>query len=203
MSTVTGSAVARAIRARLSMARSIGTSSPSLKPLAAATDQLPVAIARAPDAATAFAVPGSQMLNSTKGRPGTWSARKSSAFLFASVMALCRQPMAAQFAIEFLGAFFGKEDPCSLELDPLARAGNGLGQPMRPLDVEIDVVRAPGDQRRHLQRPQLRLHRDGVLAVEGGEEALEVARALLGSQQGPQVGLDGLVGDPIGVFIGR
>src|ERR1051325_3778370 len=76
---VTGSAVARAMRARLSIARSSGSCSPAPKPLAAATDQLPVASADAPDAATAFAVPASQTLNSTRGRPGTCKDRKVSA----------------------------------------------------------------------------------------------------------------------------
>src|SRR5262249_31833520 len=46
---------------------------------AAATDQLPVASARAPAEATAFAVPASQMLNSTSGRPDTCSDRNVSA----------------------------------------------------------------------------------------------------------------------------
>src|SRR5579863_4820819 len=86
MSTLTGSAVAATIRVRLSIASSSGICSPSLKPLAAATDQLPVASARAPAAATALALPGSQMLNSTNGRPGTCRARKAAAFSLSSGM---------------------------------------------------------------------------------------------------------------------
>ena len=45
--------------------------------------------------------------------------------------------MAAQLAIEFEGAFLGKEDPGALEFNSLARAGDGLGQPMRPSDIEV------------------------------------------------------------------
>src|SRR5438105_4002939 len=67
------------MRARLSTARSSGTCSPSANPFAAATDQLPVASARAPAEATAFAVPASQILNSTSGRPDTCSDRNVSA----------------------------------------------------------------------------------------------------------------------------
>src|SRR5262245_42179697 len=67
------------MRARLSMARSSGTRSPSANPFAAATDQLPVASARAPCEATTFALPASQILNSTSGRPDTCSDRNTSA----------------------------------------------------------------------------------------------------------------------------
>src|SRR4030088_3529031 len=81
------------MRARLSMARSSGPRSPSANPFAAATDQLPVASARAPAEATAFAVPASQILNSTSGRPDTCSDRNVSALdvsaLDVSALAAC------------------------------------------------------------------------------------------------------------------
>jgi hypothetical protein len=44
--------------------------SPSAKPFALATDQLPVAIALAPLEAMALALPASQMLKRTNGLPG-------------------------------------------------------------------------------------------------------------------------------------
>src|SRR5262245_39215081 len=67
------------MRSRLAMASSSGSASPSEKPCAAATDQLPVATARAPAAATARALPASQALNSTSGSPATCSRRNASA----------------------------------------------------------------------------------------------------------------------------
>jgi hypothetical protein len=78
---VTGRSVAVTIRSRLAMARSNGMYSPSSKPCAAATDQLPVASAFAPPAATALALPASQTLNRMIGRPGTWRALNVLAFV--------------------------------------------------------------------------------------------------------------------------
>src|SRR5256885_8403594 len=78
---VTGSSPAFTTRAALASAKSSGTSSPSPKPLAMATDALPVAIAFASDFATAMALPASQTLNNTTGSPATCSRAKSSNLL--------------------------------------------------------------------------------------------------------------------------
>src|SRR5512144_835526 len=69
------------MRAALPSASSSGTSWPSPNPLAMETEALPVAIALAPDLATAAALPASQALNSTSGSPATWSFAKSSNLL--------------------------------------------------------------------------------------------------------------------------
>src|SRR5882724_7303305 len=170
------------MRARLSMARSSGTRSPSANPFAAATDQLPVASARAPCEATTFALPASQILNSTSGRPDTCSDRNVSALvacadivLFThairsmsvsstmsrskrfSLGGLRRRPMVTQFPVEFLPSFFGKEDPCTLEANISPRPRYGSGKPVGPFHVEVDVVRTPSDQRGRVQLLQLRL----------------------------------------------
>jgi hypothetical protein len=83
---VTGKSTAFTTRSALASASSSGTSSPSPKPLAMETDALPVAIALAPDLATAAALPASHALNSTSGSPATWSLAKSSNLL---MMAYC------------------------------------------------------------------------------------------------------------------
>ena len=62
------------------MAKVSEVCSPSEKPFALATDQLLVAMALAPLAATAFALPASQMLNRTSGFPGRCNVRNCSAF---------------------------------------------------------------------------------------------------------------------------
>jgi hypothetical protein len=78
---VTGRSAAATMRSRLAMARSNGMCSPSSKPCAAATDQLPVAIAFAPLAATALALPASQALNRMIGCPGTCRSLNVVAFV--------------------------------------------------------------------------------------------------------------------------
>src|SRR6185437_15186265 len=54
-----------------------------------------------------------------------------------------------------------------------------------------------------LQRSQAWFDGKRVLVVEGGQEALEIARAPLGADQRPEVGLDIRVGETIGMFVGR
>ena len=66
-----------------------------------------------------------------------------------------RLPMVPQLFVEFLPALFGEENSGALEFDAASGAGDVIGQPMRPFHVEIDVVGAPGDQRRSPQCFQL------------------------------------------------
>ena len=80
-STVTGTSTTLTMRVAFASARSIGTSWPSPKPLAIETGALPVAIAPAPDLATAIALPGSHALKRTSGLPATCSFAKSSNLL--------------------------------------------------------------------------------------------------------------------------
>src|SRR5690242_5247702 len=88
---VTGWVTAATIRRRLSNANANGICSPSAKPLAAATDQLPVATAPAPASATARALPASQALNSTSGWPRTCKEWNSRAFSFCGVTPISRE----------------------------------------------------------------------------------------------------------------
>src|SRR5687768_11903969 len=100
-------------------------------------------------------------------------------------------PMLTDFAVEVLPAFFRKEDARAFELHASPGAGNGLRQPVRPSDVEIDVVGAPRDQRRRLQPPQSVLDRERVTAIECADETCQVARTLRRGEERPQVRLDG------------
>jgi len=58
-------------RFAFAMAKSIATSSPSVRPFASATEALLVAIALAPPRAMACALPASHALNRMSGSPGT------------------------------------------------------------------------------------------------------------------------------------
>ena len=109
--------------------------------------------------------------------------------------------MFAKFLVEFLPAFLGEENPSALELNAASGAGNVLGQPMRPFHVKIHIIRSPDDERRRLQRLQLCFNGERVLIVEGCEEALQVARALLGPDQRTQICFDAVVTQPFRVFI--
>jgi hypothetical protein len=49
-------------------------------------------------------------------------------------------PEVAQFLVEVLGAFFGKEDSCAFKFHPTHGSWNRVAQPVRPLHIEVDVV---------------------------------------------------------------
>src|ERR1044071_1572603 len=101
-------------------------------------------------------------------------------------------PMGAKLPIEFGPTLLGKEDPGVLQLHAAPGAGNGLGQPTCPFHVEIDIVRSPDDERRHLQGLQLGFDGERVPVVEGREEALKVAGALLRPEMGAEIYLDAI-----------
>src|SRR5579859_804843 len=199
---LSGRSTAATMRFALSSARSNGSFSPSSKPFAAATDQLPVASAAAPPAAIAFALPASHTFNRTTGLPRTCSARKAWAFSFCVDMIVLssrgrgalrqrlrgREPMFAQFAIEIAPALFGEENPRAVAFDATARARDRIRQPASPFRVEIDIVRAPGDQGRRRERAQRGLDAQRVLRVERGEEARQVLCALRRLHMRTQVG---------------
>src|SRR5262245_9771741 len=190
------------MRARLSMARSSGTHSPSANPFAAATDQLPVASARAPSAATTFAVPASQILNSTSGRPDTCSDRNVSALaVCADIVLFTHADQWSQFPVEFLPSLFGKEDPRALDPNIPPRPRYGGGEPVGPFHVEVDVVGAPGDQRGRVQLFELRLDRNGVGRIERGQEALEIVRALRRPQMRREINVDGFIRHPLRMLV--
>jgi hypothetical protein len=55
----------------------------------------------------------------------------------------CLLPEVAQFLVEVLGAFFGKEDSCAFKFHPTLGSRNRLGQPVRPLHIEVDIIGSP------------------------------------------------------------
>lgn len=121
----------------------------------------------------------------------------------AAACAQCPRSSALKASARSSGkALFREEQPGTVEFHATARTGNGLGQPVRPLHVEVDVVGAPDDQRGCGQRLQLRFDGDRVRAVEGREKALQIARALCAGQVRPQIGLDGVVAHGRRVFVG-
>ena len=98
--------------------------------------------------------------------------------------------MRFQSLVELAGALFRKEDACRFELDPFLGAGDGVLQPARPLHVEVDIVRGPGDQRRCLYALELIFDLHRVAAVEGIDEAFDITRTFGRAQEGMQIGFD-------------
>src|ERR1700720_4023235 len=60
-------------------------------------------------------------------------------------------PKRSQFTVEFFRALFGKENSRAFKLHATFCSRNRIGQPVRPLDVEVDVVGSPDDQSGSLQ----------------------------------------------------
>src|SRR5262245_14249864 len=110
----------------------------------------------------------------------------------------CGLPMRTQLTVELTPALLREENPGTFELDSAPGPGDRVGQPPRPLHVEIHVVRSPHNQRRSSQRPESRFDRDRVRVVESGKETLKVARPALGSDERPQVDLDAVVDHSLG-----
>src|SRR5207245_4546892 len=115
----------------------------------------------------------------------------------------CRHPVRTQFLIERLRAFFVEENPRAFKLHPFARTRNGLFEPFRPLHIEVDIVRAPGNQRRRLELPQLRLDRKGMAMIKRTDEAFEFTQAFGCARQRLQIGVDLIVADRLWMFVGR
>src|SRR5215472_14947165 len=114
---------------------------------------------------------------------------------------LCPLPVRAQFLIEFLPAFLGKENSRILELDPASGTRNVVGQPTRPFSVEIHVIGSPDDERRCFQGLQPVFNGERVLVVKGREETLQVAYALLGSHERTKICVDRVVTHAIRMFV--
>src|SRR6516164_5755867 len=110
--------------------------------------------------------------------------------------------MAAEQPIELARPFVREEDPGPLQLHRRLRSGDRLGEPMRPLHREIDVICAP-DEGWSLQLTQLRLDHSRVPVVESHDEALQVARTLFAPYQGSEISLDVFVRDGFGPLISR
>src|SRR5215468_7841425 len=64
--------------------------------------------------------------------------------------ALCRQEMIPQQFVEHFRALLGEEDSRSLQLHGWLCSGYRIGQPVRPLHREVDVIRTPDDKGRSL-----------------------------------------------------
>src|ERR1700732_2120170 len=97
----------------------------------------------------------------------------------------------------------GKKIRAPLQLHRRLRSGDRLGEPMRPLHREVDVIRAPDDEGWRPQLAQLRLDHSRVLVVESHDEALQVARTLFAPYQRPEINLDVFVRDGLGPLISR
>src|SRR5262245_5923974 len=154
--------------------------SPSAKPLALATDQLPVAMAFAPAAATALALPASQTLNSTNGLPGTCSARNSLALRsWPVIFSSCRTVMQPPLIFPQLPRLFGDQLGHLLREEQIrafhsahaTRAGKCTVEPLSPLYPEERILQPPNHSRPPSPLPQsfangnqrIRSHRDRVL----------------------------------------
>jgi hypothetical protein len=64
--------------------------------------------------------------------------------------ALCRQEMIPQQFVERFRALLREEDSRSLQLHGWLCSGYRIGQPVRPLHGEVDVIRTPDDKGRSL-----------------------------------------------------
>src|SRR5215472_7325730 len=113
----------------------------------------------------------------------------------------CQLPVGAQFFVELLPAFLREEDSRPIEHDPAPCTRDVFGKPMRPLHVEIHIVRSPDDQGRRLERLQPPFNGQRVLVVEGCEETLQVSRALFGPHEWAQVFFNTVVAQLLRVFI--
>ena len=78
---------------------------------------------------------------------------------------------------ELAGALVGEEQPGARKLDEAADVGQRGGEPVRPLDVEEAVARAPDDEGRRRHAPQRRLGREQVAGVQRSQPTLEPAGA--------------------------
>src|SRR6266849_11071640 len=110
--------------------------------------------------------------------------------------------MAAQQLIERVRPLLGKEKPCSGQLNRRSRSRDRVGQPVRPFDRKVDIVRGPDDQRRSLELTQLGLDGQSVLIVECADETLQIVGTLLVTQVWPQVDFDIFISDGFGVLVG-
>ena len=93
-------------------------------------------------------------------------------------------PMRAQFFVEFLPALFGEEDARALQFNSTAGTGNVVTEPVRPFDIEIDVIGTPNDECWSFQRFEAIFDSQRVLVVERGEKTLQVVKALFAAKEG-------------------
>ena len=95
-----------------------------------------------------------------------------------------RDPMPAQQLIEGLCSLLGEENSRPRQFDRGLRSWDRFGEPVRPFDRKVDIVRTPDDQCRSLQSAQLRFDRQSVLVIERANETLQVSRTLLAARCG-------------------
>src|SRR6267154_4606829 len=81
--------------------------------------------------------------------------------------------MIAQQFVKHLSTLLWEEDAGALQLDRLLRSRYRLAEPVRPFYRKVDIIGAPDDESRRLQRFQLRLDRECMLVIERCHEALE------------------------------
>ena len=86
--------------------------------------------------------------------------------------------MRLQFPVELGRTFFREEDAGRGHVDAFACSRYRLFQPMRPLRVEVNVIRRSGNQRGCLHVLKFSFDIDRVMAVESVDESLDIARAL-------------------------
>lgn len=209
MSAVTGTVTACTMRRMASIISRRSSFWPSGRPCAHATPALVLAIAGAPASSITRALAASQAFGNTRGRVSCsrrkWAARSawliSTPLIAASIIGTT--PVVAQLAVEFLPALLGEEDSGTVEANVPPHPGYGRRQPVAPLHVEVDVVRAPTDERRHMELLQPPLDGDRVGWVERGQEAFEIAGALRGSEMGREVGVDRFIRHAVRALIGR
>src|SRR3981081_61724 len=110
--------------------------------------------------------------------------------------------MAAQQPIERVRPLLWEEKQYSGQLNRRSRSWDRFGQPVRPFDRKVDIVRGPDDQRRSLELPQLGFDGQSVLIVECADETLQIVGTLLVAQVWPQVDFDIFIPDGFRVLVG-
>ncbi len=112
-------------------------------------------------------------------------------------------PVAVEVRDQVLGPLLGEEEPCLVDLDDLARAGDQVPQVVGPLDVEIRVPGAPDQQGRRLEGAQLGAGGRDVGGVERGDQPLELAGALDGPGYPVDIVRPRVPGGPVRVLVVR
>src|SRR5215470_10357179 len=111
--------------------------------------------------------------------------------------------METQFFVELLPALFWKKDAGALQFNAAASAGNVGAEPVRPFNVEVDVVGSPNDKRRSVQRFEAIFDCKCVFVIEGCEEALQIVETLVSAKKWAQVRFDAFVAQLFGMFVSR
>jgi len=114
----------------------------------------------------------------------------------------CQLPVWAEFVVKVLPAFFGEEDSGTLEFDTAASAGDVVAKPVRPFDIEIDVVCRPNDERGSFQGFEAVFDGERVLIIESCQKAFQIVETLFAAEERAQVFFNAVVGQLLGMFVG-